>query len=410
MLESGGVFFERPLTSPPSMKAGEMLHNFVHPGLPRQVDVKTHLRDICMPGLEIFKIFANDCLDHIFWELEDSGQQNLNILVSSLSVALSTAIACQGASVGSTVQTELQTICGSIPENSIQFYSSLVNDFCSGTGVNLKVVHGVFSAVPVSQQFSEQVREFGVDVHDFKSDATLVNWEMRAMQGLVKPTFYNLKTAAQLAIASSSHFKGSWSSKFSSREERSFEGFSFNNCLVPFIGKTDTMDYAELPLGGGIQACRLPYSDGKFSALFILPQGAATDALLHVVNALSAKAWDDIHTCLQNQRNVNLWIPTFKLDHGAKSIREELTKMGARTTFTTSQFDRLASGVCLSDIYDRPVVEVSDSYYYEVPARKVQGDAVNFTANSPFIFAVEHTETGAPLFIGLVGELGLDHP
>ena len=165
-------------------------------------------------------------------------------------------------------------------------------------------------------------------------------------------------------------------------------------------------------LGIGIQAVELPYGNGNFSMIVILP--TSPDNLNPMINKMDDNFWT---SALGNMKpsEVNLFLPKFKLEYKIE-LSKILSDMGMGIVFGPSaNFSKISTDKELS------VSGVLHKTYLEVDEKGTEAAAVtsiSFTAivstgekdiymrvNHPFILAIREKNTGTILFIGKISKV-----
>ncbi len=217
-----------------------------------------------------------------------------------------------------------------------------------------------------------------------------------------------LTTDTRMVLANAIHFKGSWLKEFD--KDRTTEGdfFTANDRSVKadFMNRNDTIPYYEDDI---LQAISLPYADGGFSMLFVLPaEGFSTTDLLQDFNA------DYFKELLSNMEKTetSIHIPVFEIENKMELDRV-LPEMGIRQAFSNNaDFSGITGSLDLKidKIIHQAIIEVSEEGTEAAAATAVviirksllENDSRKvFRANRPFLYFLIDNELNSILFAGI---------
>ncbi len=181
------------------------------------------------------------------------------------------------------------------------------------------------------------------------------------------------------------------------------------------VQQTDHFGYEKF---NDFTAVTLSYRPGDLQLLILLPHS------LNGLEALQNKLSPEMLTkCSQLQgREIVLHLPKFKLQPPLFALKDNFEKLGMKQAFNippgSANFDKIAPRrgddyLCISDIFHKTFVEVGEKGTEAAAATAI----AMFTAGGahleapkpvvvhidhPFLFAIQHRETGACLFLGRV--------
>jgi len=159
------------------------------------------------------------------------------------------------------------------------------------------------------------------------------------------------------------------------------------------------------------QAIELPYTGGSLSMFVLLPDKTVTN-LSEVEKRMTASDIVNVKEKFQmSSKLVNLHLPIFSVDEKL-SLAETLAGMGMRDLFKEGAAD--LSGIdgskdlFVSEILHRAVVEVNEEGTEAAAATAVVVATksaaiitpIEFHADHPFLFFIQHNTTGSVLFLG----------
>ncbi len=231
------------------------------------------------------------------------------------------------------------------------------------------------------------------------------------IKNLVQANSFN--SDSLLVLANAVYFHGRWENEFSeySTEPDDFWLDKTQKISAPMMNQTDYFPYFADAL---LQAIELPYSDGKYSMIVLLPKERdRIGSLEKQLNAdLLEKYISDLH-----QQEVELHLPKFEFN-ASLSLKEFLSNLGMPLAFQdTADFSGIANdprGVKLSSAIQKTFLKVNEKETEAAAVSAIGGVAGAagfgsppppppvFRADHPFIFLIRETATNSILFMGRV--------
>jgi serpin B len=162
---------------------------------------------------------------------------------------------------------------------------------------------------------------------------------------------------------------------------------------------------------GRAQVAELPYVGNELSMLVFLPE---TPGQLPLMEAqLTAERIAEVTKHIRKEK-VNVYLPRFKMDWGAKSLVKPLDSLGMKTIFNPAEAN--LSGLhssrehlFVSEVMHKAFVDVNEEGTEAAAATAVVVGRASaaapappkvFRADRPFVFAIRENATGAVLFLG----------
>lgn len=245
------------------------------------------------------------------------------------------------------------------------------------------------------------------------SRLTINNWVEEQTRDKIKnliPAGF-IDPLTRLVLTNAIYFKGQWLTEFDPDLTRN-ESFYVNEdkeIEVPMMRRTDeeaVFDYARLD---DVQILSLPYKGEEVAMTIILPDRGQLEA---VEASLSLEQLNYYRSALNRQR-VDVYLPRFKMD--TKYImNDDLSDLGMPSAFSSqADFSGLtgARDLYISAVIHQAFLDVNEEGTEAAAATGVVmqelaiRDLPVFRADRPFIFLIEHLETGAILFMGRVVDL-----
>lgn len=176
---------------------------------------------------------------------------------------------------------------------------------------------------------------------------------------------------------------------------------------------------------GGAAAIRLDYGvggagKGDFCALLVLPPEAGAASLaatvLSLSSALGARRGVDAALSQLHSQKVDLRLPRLKAAFGSVSLVDALRALGVTECFGGSRgFLRMSDDetVHINDVLTKAVLEVDEEGTTAAAAaavmmmkRSIPRPPMQLTFDRPFVMAVLHVPSGAPIFVAQINEPG----
>ncbi len=215
-----------------------------------------------------------------------------------------------------------------------------------------------------------------------------------------------IDTLTRLVLVNAVWFKANWAEQFNEEAtaDSTFTRFDGSTVSVPFMNGGQTTQFK---VTEGYTAVRLPFA-GDASMVFVLPdEGTSPAELARSVGAslFSADGWEF--------RSVMLTIPKFEFESDVP-LGQVLKGLGMTAAFDpdVAELDPITGSP--NDLYvtdalhksfiavDESGAEAAAATAIIVGATSAGPEPATFVADRPFLFWIEHTSTGEPLFLGQV--------
>lgn len=216
--------------------------------------------------------------------------------------------------------------------------------------------------------------------------------------------------ASRMVLTSALHFKSPWHKPFDPARTaaRPFHTAPGAIKLVPTMS-----DEREVRTGqvGQLTVMELPFAAPGYAVLLAMPpQGRDLQAALDDMEGSDLAAWSDQLKPL----TCRLEMPKLQLAPKPQALKATLQALGVEAVFGagadfTPLLGRAAKGVYLDNVYQSVAVTLDEQGGEAAAATAAVGLAKSFSApapvcavNRPFVFAIVHKPTGAPLFVGSI--------
>jgi serpin B len=249
-----------------------------------------------------------------------------------------------------------------------------------------------------------------VDFSDVEGAAKLINdWVEANTNGKIKDLIKSgdidpIYTA--LILTNAIYFKGLWESEFDAdnTRDKDFETSLGNKVIASMMNIGEgSFNYTETD---DLQILELPYNGDDVSMIIVLPKENNITIAEKAINPTSLLEWKDSFAKL----DVQVSIPKFKLET-EYDLRNYLKKMGMNISFTpNADFSGMTGrkDLYIGKVVHKAYVEVNEEGTEAAAATGVHmvltaiPDVVSFNADHPFIFIIQHRETGNILFMGKI--------
>jgi serpin B len=364
----------------------------------------------------------------LYKQLAEENQGNLT--VSPISVSLALCMAYAGARGNTEAELkdtlnlplrgkELAAAAGRLQEE--------LSVFDGSCGLELRIANSLWGQTgrELQLEFLETLRaayksEFGE--LDFaarmeESCARINSWVEEHTAGrirdLVSPR--SLGEAVRMVLVNAVYFNCAWADKFppGATETAPFWTTPESSVEAQLMRRTDSCLYAESPLW---QAVSLPYVEGYFSMIVLLPKHKGW--LSEFEESLDAGFLTELDKALAH-REVEIHLPRFRIE-GEFDLVEVLMAMGIHAAFSMRRADfsgittseRIFIGKVLHktfmDVHERGT-EAAAATAVAMPLGAAPGEPeepVVFRADHPFIFLLRDERTGSVLFMGRLADPG----
>lgn len=215
-----------------------------------------------------------------------------------------------------------------------------------------------------------------------------------------------LSEMTKLVLTNAIYFKGFWANPFDPDNtfENDFELLSKNTVNVEMMSQESDFNYTETD---DLQILELDYAGNDLSMIVVLPKENNISVAESAINIQNLSNWkNDFY-----QLEINVEIPKFKFEK--KYILNDLLKeMGIIDAFLPGVAD--FSGMdgtrylYLGTALHQSFIDVNEEGTEAAAATAIVMEATaipeykEFIADHPFIFLIQHKETGAILFMGKV--------
>ena len=254
-----------------------------------------------------------------------------------------------------------------------------------------------------------------VDYSNPTKAAEIINqWVENQTNGLIKDLITEdaIDPLTALILTNAIYFKGIWKTQFDpvNTTNRTFEISAEKTVEVPTMNLIDTEDIFNYTETDDLQILELPYTGDDISMIILLPKDKDLSSTIDAIDSDMFSDWKDSMV----ETKVDIYLPKFKVET-SYTLREHLITMGMNIPFTSNaDFSGINGGknLFISQVVHKAFIEVNEEGTEAAAATAVimvfsvnnGSSRIVFDCNHPFIYLIQHKETGTILFMGSIND------
>ncbi len=346
--------------------------------------------------------------------------KEVNVFISPLSVSLALGMTMNGAN-GETydaMRTTLQ-FSGLTNDEINNSYKTLIETlYNSDSKVIFQSANSIWYKKDMTFEqsfFNLSIKYFnalvsGLDFSDPASVEMINNWVKQNTNNKIEKIIDSINSDAVMFLINAIYFKGTWKYEFD-KDKTDLENFNLINGGIintEMMVQTNDFNYYS---DNNLQAVELPYGDGNFSMVVILPrEGLDVDQFADGIGEESLNMWISGLT----QHKGTLWLPKFKIEYKSE-LNDYLIALGMGKAFIpyAADFTNMYKGpnpLFIDKVLHKTFVKVDEE---GTEAAAVTSIGVGTTSegpsnifymkvNGPFIFLIREENSGCILFMGKI--------
>ena len=351
-----------------------------------------------------------------FRKVYELSGNNGNLMVSPLSVSMALGMTRNGAA-GTTLNGMNTTLgmAGMTDGEINEAYKNILETFSSlDPKVKLAIANSIWyrNTFSVQQSFINTNQDYfhaqvkPLDFTDPASVNTINNWVSDNTNQLIPKILDQIPSDMVMYLIDAVYFKGQWKYRFDQSKTQD-EPFYLPDGTVVQAPAMYLEKYFSVFNGNGFAAIELPYNQGNYNMIVLLPD--AGKSVADVIGQLSQENWNNWYS-LFLKTNIQLQLPRFKFAYDELKMKQALEDMGMAVAFDpeNADFTRInpAGNLYISEVKHKTFIETNEEGT-EAAAVTSIGVGVtsvpvahDFIADRPFVFFINEKSTGSILFIG----------
>ncbi len=373
--------------------------------------------------------------------LTKTTQPNQNALLSSYSIQAALAMTYAGAA-GATRAEMAQTLyfpkdenalhdsfwllawqLRAITDQSAKYAAQIKKTGGQSTPISINVANRLFGQT--DYQFQPEFLDVlkskyaaGLDSVNFaKNPATATErinaWVAKQTQDRIRNIIStgDVTELMRLVLVNAIYFRAPWSSEFkeAATKPQDFQTGDKTKIKVPTMYQQHGFGYARRD---GFVVVVLPYRDPRLQFVILLPD--RTNTLAAVEKKLSPQL---LAECAEvDAAELKLYLPRFKFEPPSLALSQGLKGLGMKSAFSDSaNFSRMTAStksapLRLSEVFHKTFFSLNERETEaaaataitatQIGGRVVYGNLIEVRVDRPFLFAVQHRDTGACIFLG----------
>jgi serpin B len=392
------------------------------------VDIPSDDDELVPLGNMTFEDAVNAFGFNLFTELYAA--EGGNVFMSPYSIFTALAMTYEGAR-GSTAD-EMSTVLNVLQDNA-SFHAYVQHMYELFNQENLEYNLSTANALWVKQNFALLEEYLSVIRTYYGGEATEVDfsnavvaagvinsWVENQTNGLIEDLVPvdAISPMTALILTNAIYFKGVWEIQFDpvNTSDRSFATDAGEDVMVPTMQMVDTHDRFRYTETDEVQVLELPYTGDDVSMVIALPKdGDVKDILADLDTDLLGEWMGSLY-----RTELDIYLPSFTVE-SSYSLVGFLASLGMQVPFqSTADFSGItgAKDLFISDVLHKAFVEVNEEGTEAAAATAVmmeltatpgeEPERIVFDCDHPFIYMIQHRETGTILFMGVMENPGAD--
>ena len=233
---------------------------------------------------------------------------------------------------------------------------------------------------------------------------TINNWVKDKTNGKIEEIVDKISPSSFMFLINALYFNANWTYQFDKSDTKELDFYLADDVTTstPFVHqKMEAKSFSNDLL----HAIELPYGEGNFSMVVMVPQyGKNVD---DIVSEFSISNWNNWLAAMTEIEDLEIYLPKFSYEYDIE-LEEILTNMGMGIAFSSqADFSGINPDLALyiSKVKHKAFVDVNEE---GTEAAAVTSVEINYTsisqfaANKPFLYFIKERNTQAILFIGRV--------
>jgi len=251
----------------------------------------------------------------------------------------------------------------------------------------------------------------GLDFTDPASVDIINNWVKQNTNNKIEKILDSIPPEAVMYLINAIYFNGTWKYEFD-KEKTDVESFNLINGGIinsEMMVQTNDFDYYS---NSNLQAVELPYGDGNFSMVVILPrENLNINEFANGITEDNLKLWLDS----LSQHKGTLWLPKFQIEYKSE-LNDYLIALGMGKAFTPYIADftnmyNVPGALFINEVLHKTFVKIDEEGTEAAAVTSVGISTTSSHGSSnifymkvdrPFIFLIREENSGCILFMGKI--------
>lgn len=385
--------------------------------------VQTNPGDI-KPGSAQVQIIkgANHFGFNLLQEIIQGAKPEDNIFISPLSVHTALGMAWNGAAGKTRDQMNSSLYFPAAGASEINSgYKMLIDGLLAADkNVHMDIANSIWyrKDFSIKRSFLELNKDYfnaqvsALDFSDPQASSIINKWVAEKTRNKIQAIVDDIQRDHVMFLINAVYFKGIWQQEFKKENTRNmpFMLADGSQKQVMTMETTASFNYTERE---GYRVIELPYGDGNFSMVVMLPdKGLTVDKL---IAGLDQETWNELDRELNSRYEINLRLPRFSFSYDTE-LKDPLINLGIKDAFVPQFADFSAitdDDIYISRVKHKSFVEVNEEgteaaavTSIEFRTTSMPAEPRTFHVDRPFVFALKEKSTNALLFIGRVMDPG----
>jgi serine protease inhibitor len=358
---------------------------------------------------------SNEFGFNLFKEIISNEEDSTNIFISPLSVSLALGMTLNGAD-GQT-KTAMEKTLGFEGLNSDQInqtYKELIQNLLS---LDPKVIFEIANSIWYRDTYYIEQDFLDININYFDSElkpadfddpqtVNLINqWISDETHEKIDKVIDEIDWITVMFLINALYFKGSWTYEFDPEDTKDTLFYLEKGTETTCQMMSHRMEHPYFE-NEDFQAIDLPYGEGDFSMMIILPRSDKN--IDHIITMLTTENWNTLLSCCKKEE-VDVYLPRFKVEY-YKKLKEDLTDMGMGIAFILHEADftkiNKDGELFITDVLHKTYVGVNEEGTEAAAATVViigRGPRPELMMiNRPFIFIIHEYKYNTILFMGKI--------
>lgn len=254
-----------------------------------------------------------------------------------------------------------------------------------------------------------------VDFSNPTESAAIINqWVENQTNGLIKDliTADAISPLTALILTNAIYFKGIWEIQFDpvNTTNRTFETAAETSIEAPTMSLIHTEDVFYYTETDDLQILELLYTGDDISMIILLPKNNDLSTAIDTIDNDMFSEW----TGSMVETNVDIYLPKFKVET-SYSLGDYLIELGMNIPFTSeANFSGITGkkDLFISKVLHKAFIDVNEEGTEAAAATAVYmeltvnggSSRIVFDCNHPFMYLIQHKQTGMILFMGSISD------